>query len=114
MVLALRSASSLVQHHFHFLHFPGGAVESAAEAAKAVKSLQKARKLAAPVMSATALSTTASASAGKPGKVAAKVEAAPGAVPAQALAWLRTAAEACEGVMSKLDTASNAAGALQL
>ena len=74
------------------------------------KSLQEARKLAAPVLSATASAAATSVPVPKQGKGAARPDAASGLVPVQALAQLKAAAEACEAVMSKLSSASNAAG----
>ena len=74
------------------------------------KSLQEARKLAAPVLSATASAAASAVPAAKQGKGAAKTDAASGLVPVQAMAQLQAAAEACEAVMSKLNSASNAAG----
>ena len=73
----------------------------------AATSLHEARKLAAPFLSATA---SAIVPAAKPGKGAVKTDTALGLVPAQAMAHLKAAAEACEAVMSKLSSASNAAG----
>ena len=73
-------------------------------------SLQEARKLAATVLSAAANTVTTAVPAAKPGKGAAKAEPALGPVPAQAMAQLKDAAEACEAAMGKLSSASNAAG----
>ena len=105
----------LVFTHQHWLHAcpdaAGGTAESAAAASQPnAISLSEARKLATPMLSATA--TLAAASVAKPGKGAGKTEAAPGPVPAQALSQLKAAAEACEAVMLKLNTAGNAAGKL--
>ena len=86
---------------------PGSA---SAEPQPNAKSLQEARKLAAPVLSATASAAATAVPAAKQGKGAAKTDTASGLVPVQAMAQLKAAAEACEAVMSKLSSASNAAG----
>lgn len=88
------------------------AVSAASDSATAgpqptAKSLPEARKLAAPVVSATA---SVAVPAAKQGKGAAKTEIASGLVPVEAMAHLKAAAEACEAVMSKLSSTSNAAG----
>lgn len=88
--------------------------EPAAASQHKTENLQEARKLAAPVLSAAAAAApTATPGAPKPGKGPAKTDpAAGGLLPAQALTQLKAAAEACEAVMSKLSSASNAAGPL--
>lgn len=83
---------------------------AAAEPQPNAKSLQEARKLAAPVLSATASSAATAVPAAKQGNGAAKTDAPSGLVSVQALAQLKAAADACEAVMSKLSSASNAAG----
>lgn len=88
-----------------------GTDSASAEQQPSARNLQEARKLAAPVLSAAATAAAATAVPGaKPGKGAAKTDSASGLVPVQAMAQLKTAAEACEAAMSKLSSASNAAG----
>lgn len=107
----LISRPSTQQHWFHSYPDPAGSnAESAAASEPHTLNLSEARKAVAPLLSATA--NLAAASTAKPGKGASKAEGAPGPVPAPALSQLKAAAEACEAVMLKLNTASNAAGEL--
>lgn len=88
-----------------------GTDSASAEHQPSARSLQEARKLAAPVLSAAATAAAATAvPSAKPSKGAGKTDAASGLMPAQAMAQLKAAAEACEAVMNKLSSASNAAG----
>ncbi|KAL3147912.1 hypothetical protein ABBQ32_002622 [Trebouxia sp. C0010 RCD-2024] len=90
--------------------------EPAAASQHKAKNLREARKLAAPFLSAAAAAApTATPGAPKSGKGPAKTDpAAGGLLPAQALTQLKAAAESCEAVMSKLSSASNAAGGQKL
>jgi len=71
--------------------------------------LLDARKLAGPILVSSNAAPAAKAVKGTP-----KTDVAQGLISAKAVGQLKQAAEACEAVMTKLNTANNAAGVLVL
>ncbi len=76
--------------------------------------LLDARKLAGPILVSSTAAPAATPPAAKAIKVTPKTDVAQGLISAKAVGQLKQAAEACEAVMIKLNTANNAAGVLVL
>ena len=76
--------------------------------------LLDARKLAGPILVSSNAAPAAAPPAAKAAKGTPKSDVAQGLIPAKAVGQLKQAAEACEAVMTKLNSANNAAGTLVL
>ena len=76
--------------------------------------LLDARKVAGPIMVSSNAAPAAAPPASKAAKGTPKTDVVQGLIPATAVGQLKQAAEACEAVMTKLNSASNVAGMLVL
>ncbi len=76
--------------------------------------LFNARKLAGPILVSSNAAPAAAPPAAKAVKGTPKTDVAQGLISAKAAGQLKQAAEACEAVMTKLNTVNNAAGVLVL
>jgi len=76
--------------------------------------LLDARKLAGPILVSSNAAPAAAPPAAKAAKGTPKVDVAQGLISAQAVGQLKQAAGACEAVVTKLNSANNAAGTLVL